>query len=523
MFKRFAIHIFFTVYLLLGLFLVPDYGIGWDEWIMRDNALRNLNWAKVFLNGGEQTREEVFFGNIDEHGPAFQFVLLAAEELFSPQTTASRILIRHNTTFVLFAFLSLGFYLLLRKVGFSVWLSLLGWMALVLYPRIFAHSIFNSKDPLLMVLFAWITYVLLLIFKTNQYKWHLAFGLLLGLVADIRVIALVFIAPYGFYWMNLFLKKRAYTNGLLGGGLVVVAFLGMSILAWPFLWEHPVTSFLEQFKVITEVKQPNPTLFFGTFYAPKAAPRWYLPGYFGITIPVIIWIPFFYGFYDRLRHLKQNQLQEIKNNPLFWIALLLFFLPLIASMVLTPVFYNGWRHFQFMYPFLLIVALYGLKSFLKWKKVNNITAHYKSIFAASFFIVLIAVNGMLHPFGGTYFNLWMGANLEGEFECDYWGINFNKAWEYLSENTSGRVKVYVSDRPGIYNLELLPIKEQERFEIVSTLAEAEYLVSNHNHFQDFSTQLWYTFYFGENRPALGKEVFKAGTYQLTAVSVFQLR
>jgi len=522
MVKRYTIYLLFTVYLLLGIIFVPGYGVGWDEWYMRENAVRNVEWAKAFFNGEFDKRNTIFEGNVDEHGPAFQLVLLKVEHLFQPTSIKKRVLVRHYTAFVVFAFLSLGFYLLLKRAGFSTQLSLLGWMALVLYPRIMAHAAFNPKDPLLMGFFIWASYLLLLIHQSGKWRWHLLFGMLLGLMVDIRVIALVFLAPYGLIWLSTLIRKRTYSTSLVNVGIVLAGFISIAICAWPYLWHDPLASFINQFKVITEVKQPNPTLFFGEFYLPKEAPWWYLPGYLLITIPLIIWIPFSYGIFEHLKCVIQKGKQELEEHLLFWIAVIIFCIPLLAAMILTPVFYNGWRHFQFMYPFILILALYGLKPILQMKTLTFKGVNSYAI-VMLVFVVLSYANIRYYPFGNLYFNTWIGKDLEQEFECDYWGVGTNNAWDYLSEHTTGKVRVLTSDKPVSMNLELLTLEDQSRFELVNSLEEADYFITNHNHFQDFSTPLWHSFYFGPHRPALGKEVYRAGSFQATAVRVYKLR
>ncbi|MFZ6053177.1 hypothetical protein [Halocola ammonii] len=519
--KLLDIRVFLAVYIVFGLVLLPDYGIGWDDYIMRDNAERNLEWAGEFLSGNTAAKDSIFEGNIDEHGPAFQLILLGVESALPFESAYATNLIRHTVSFLAFAFLSLFFFRLLRVAGFSNKISLLAWMAVVLYPRIFAHAGFNLKDPIFMMLMVVAVFLLVRLKKKNGLIHHVIFGLLLGFIIDIRILGLLIVAPYVIY-IFVFEGLKLSSMKKVVVGLFSCAFA--ICLFWPFLWDAPVELFLNQFKVITQVKQPNPTLFFGEFYLPKEAPRWYLPVYLLITVPVVIWLLFFIGIIDRVRNLFKFGFGDINKHPAFWTSLYVFTVPVLAAVVLTPVFYNGWRHFQFIYPFAVVVAVYGLCAFSS--RFHLFGKKARQMVVGGALVSLLVVNLLYHPHGHLYFNLWMGQNLESEFEPDYWGIGFREGWEFLSDHTSSTerpVNVLVSDKPALFNLELLSADERQQFNIVEGIEEAEYFITNHQHFSSLSTPVWHNFYFGENRPVLGREIYRSGTFQATSVRIYQLR
>lgn len=521
--KEVGLLIAFVIYLGVGLFCSKDFGVAWDDWIMRDNALRNIEWATQFINHSATSREEIFQGNIDEHGPAFQLLLVAAEQLTGVTEPAQIIRIRQVTTFLFFALLSIGFYRLLRLSGFSSFYAFLGWISLIFYPRIFTHSIINSKDPILMLLFVWLAYFLLKIAHQNRIKWHLLFAITLGIATDIRIISLLFLGLYVVQFLVLTYRqpqqlKRSFALFL----LVFALFVSSSILVWPYLWHHPLQSFWQQFSVITDVKQPNFTLFLGEFFAPKEAPRWYLPAFLIMTLPIVLWIFISVGTVDRFRHLFHNFWREITQNNAFYLSAFVVAIPLLAAVLLKPVFYNGWRHFQFIFPFLIVLALYGLRFFARFKFVHLLYSH-RWIIASFGYLFLLSYTVWLHPKGGSYYNFWVGDHLEQQLECDYWGVNFKQGWEYVLENTEGELTVMVSDWPGKLNYDLLPATEKQRITLVNSLEEADLFITNHLHFKDFSTPLWHSFYFGPHRPALGNEVFSLSTPQATVLRVYQLR
>lgn len=516
--KWLNISVFFTIYLVISVFLIPEYGVGWDDEFMRDNAVRNLEWALDFLKGNYENKAEVFRGNIDEHGPAFQFILLAIEEIFNPETKLSQVLLRHYASFGFFAFMSLFFYKTLRLCNLSKPLSLIGWSLLVMYPRIFAHSIFNTKDPILMVVFVLLLYLVLKAQKEHSIRWYVLFGILFGIAIDIRIIAGIMAIP--FFIFAILLTRQSIIDKLKKLSVSVGITIGSMIIFWPFLWDSPLLLLFDQFNVITEVKQLNMTLFNGEFYMPGKAPWYYLPVILVITIPIPVTLLFITGLI-KLGKLKDLRKLDPINQSLLASSFIIVFITLLASMVLSPVFYNGWRHFQFLWPFILTIALFGIQ-IVNGKNTKRVPLEISGFL----FILLISLNLTLHPFGHIYFSGfgWGYDKLERNYECDYWGLGFYQAWQFLTKSVDGdeKVSVFVSDKPGKYNYELLPGSDREKFIIVNNIESADYFITNYNHFMTFNTPLWHQLYFGE-QSIFSDPIFERGVLNSRSIAIYKLK
>ena len=287
----------------------------------------------------------------------------------------------------------------------------------------------------------------------------------------------------------------------------MAAFVGSMVVAivvfWPFLWESPLELFWQQMAVITEVKQPNPTLFEGEFYKPGNAPRYYLWAYLGYTIPLALLSMFLVGTFRFFSQYKLlNELERIVG----WTAFTIPFLTLAMSSLLDPIFYNGWRHFQYIYPWIVLLAVWGISSF----KLAEWVVRKKCLYTGALVAIGAATmmyNILAFPHGHLYMNPWVSDSREELFELDYWGVEFRQGWEELARREKGTAVVFVSDFPGRVNKKWLNDLDIERFSITSDWKEADYILSNFCHFESFSTPLWHQFYFGEHRPALGEEVF----------------
>ncbi len=497
--KRWGGLLFFGVYLVIGVTLAWHTGEGWDDEIMRENAVRNWKWAIDFLQGNAASWEAIFHGNIDETGPAIQLFFVGIERLLGITDVTTITAVHHVLGFLLVAIGSLAIFKLGALLGFNKILQWVLWGLIVFHPRIFGHSLFNTKDPVFMIMGVVSVWLILSAMRNNA-LWRFAVaGGFLGFIVDIRLIGLVFLVPWLPYIFERWRSIDVWKQIAVFGGSTLVAI----VIFWPFLWNNPLELFWQQFAVITEVKQPNPTLFEGEFYDPGNAPRYYLWAYLGYTIPIALLGMYLVGVFRFISRFKSwSQLQRIAG----WTAFTIPCLTLAMSSLMQPIFYNGWRHFQYIYPWMVLFAVWGFSTF----KRANWMVHKRHLCAG--ILVIIGVGAMLYntvtfPHGHLYMNPWVSGPMEQQFERDYWGVEFRQGWEELARIEKGTAVVFVSDFPGRVNKKWLNDSDIQRFSITSDWTKADYILSNFCHFESFSTPLWYQFYFGEHRPALGEEVF----------------
>ena len=144
--NRILVVLFFAAILCIGICVYKDYGISWDELVSRNNGL--LTYKYVFE--GDQ---EILTYRDRYYGTAFELLLLIAEKPFDFKDPRDIFFFRHLATFFLFWIASIFFYFLCKD-HFKDWkMGLAGSLFLILSPRIFAHSFFNSKDLAFLSLF----------------------------------------------------------------------------------------------------------------------------------------------------------------------------------------------------------------------------------------------------------------------------------------------------------------------------------------------------------------------------------
>ena len=174
----------FFIFLFVGFFTYQDYGICWDESVQRAPGL--LSYDYIF-NGSQ----ELFNTVTDNHGAGYELLLVIFEKVMGLTDSRDIYLMRHLVTNLLFIFSALAAYVLIIRLFKNRFLASLGFLMLVLAPRLYAHSFFNSKDIPFMCMIT-ITFACAQIaFEKNKPKFFLILGLLGGYATSIRIMGVM--------------------------------------------------------------------------------------------------------------------------------------------------------------------------------------------------------------------------------------------------------------------------------------------------------------------------------------------
>ena len=149
---------FFLVFFLIGIWILPDYGISWDEPNQRrhgrvtvDYLNQEFGWSDEKLEPDYQLKDYYW----RHYGMLFSVAGHGLEVLVGADDYREEHLVRHYLVFFIFWFGAIGFYRLLLK-RFERWdLALLGTLVYILSPRLLAHGFFNVKDAVFMSVFVW--------------------------------------------------------------------------------------------------------------------------------------------------------------------------------------------------------------------------------------------------------------------------------------------------------------------------------------------------------------------------------
>ena len=487
---KFIVGLFFVVYLIVGISVFKDYGISWDEPDIRD--LGALAWNYVIFGEKNYLTSPASY-----HGPAFEMFLVSIEKIFNLSNDSRAVfLMRHLVNFLLFYIATLVFYRLCRYRFRSWKMGLLGSLFLILSPRIFADSFYNSKDlAFLSVFIICIDTLIRYLDKKNLLSAFLH-AYICAFLIGIRIIGIIVPSfTILFIVTDLFVIKMS-KDGVKKIIAILLIYLSLlmsfTILFWPILWTNPIYHFMKAYEQMSHYpweEMEGTVLYLGNYIRANKLPWHYIPVWILITTPLSYIVCFFIGCFTLIKKFLSNPIHYYLNNRHDLIFILGCLLPLGVVCVIGPVLYDGWRQMFFVYPSLLMVSLIGLTSLFKYIRLKFKGLSYNIIkIALTLLIVWNLVDTgkfmiKYHPLQNVYFNILAGKNMEeikNKFELDYWGLSYRKALEYiLRNNTDNVIKIYVANYPGMANALILTFNDRKRLMYVEDLREARFFLSNY--------------------------------------------
>ena len=242
--KPLAVFAACAVVLLPG---VVDYGVTWDEsYPNLPAARRHAQWLTGVFSiphpFSEATIAE-YWESTSDHPTLVRTTAAVGIAVFGgvwSEPTAARI----PLALAFAAFLAVLYAWLARRFR-SPWPGLWAVVALLFYPRIFAHAHFASIDLPMAMMWAG---MLMLFLWAGERSWARAIvaGLFFGLVLATKLHS--FFLPLVFFPFDVLLRRlhaRVYAMMALLGPLVYIA-------VQPVLWPHPIQSIMERLLGLSE-------------------------------------------------------------------------------------------------------------------------------------------------------------------------------------------------------------------------------------------------------------------------------
>ena len=457
--RRVLTPLFFGGLLLLGLFLAPDYGMGWDEPTDRQAGYISLRYVAGLLypnalaNDYLQGLPELRTYKEADHGVAFQLPLAVLEATFFPHDIQRAYWLRH---FLVFATFVLGAWAVYRlgteRFGSWRW-GLVGAAVLVLSPRIFADAFYNHKDSVFLSLFALGGLTLTRLLRRPTAGRAVLHALVTALAVDVRVMGLLLPAlTVGFGALEWW-ARPARRPGLARGIAVYAAAVGpLVVLFWPYLWGAPVRRLWECFGNFRRFRQTMQVFYLGQMVSCQRLPWHYLPVWLLVTTPVAYSALFLGGTGTVLRGFLRRPLAFLRSRAgrrdlLFgaWCAG-----PVVLVLTMQSVVYDGWRHVYFIYPAFVLLAVRGLQAGVQAYQTAPLASAGRRLGLAAGVllagsVVHTAVRQVAdHPHQYAYFSCLPGPVAARLFERDYWGVSARQglAWVLAHDH---RATITVSD------------------------------------------------------------------------------
>jgi hypothetical protein len=378
------------------------------------------------------------------------------------------------------------FFLVLLAVGLCVYrfsdlrVGLLAALFLVLTPRLFAESFYNSKDVVFMALFAIAMNTMIGFVLKPSVKTAFLHALATAIAIDVRIMAVILPLATVAILIARLLKRELTTSVTCQTLAVYLTAACLLVLAmWPWLWSDPIGNFVQAFRVTWD----NEVLYMGRFVRGNDLPWHYVLVWISITTPLLYLALFLVGAINAVRQIGfrgtglwkgDEELQDV-------IFFGLFAAPIAAVIMLHSVLYDGWRHMYFIYPAFLLLAIRGWVSL--WGDDWGLTIRRPLIaVVTAISIVHIAVwMWMAHPFQNVYFNILAGTDLRSRYDLDYWGLSNRNALEYILKNDQREV-IYVradSWTPLGVSFDMIDAQDRNRLRYSEDQSLSRYVVTNY--------------------------------------------
>ena len=475
--------ILFGVMLLIGLLTFKQYGMGWDE--PRQREIAEVNYAYVFndnpalLTLGDRT-----------YGVAFELPLYMIERALDFNDTRKVYFMRHLLIHVFFLFGALFAFRIVDYLYMNKWLATLAFFLLVLHPRLYGHSFFNTKDIPFLSMFVISSFYAIRALDRKTIRSFLILGICSGLLTNMRIMGIMVPAAVLLFLAIDAVVLRRPWHSLKLGLLLVCSFALVLYVTWPFLWNNPIENFGYAWANMSKYPWMGKVLFEGDLINANEIPKRYALVWLGITTPLLFLLLIAGGIVLLLTHFIKAPFRHFKNGLGRHNLMLLGFglAPLLMVVVLNSVLYDAWRQLFFIYPSLCFVGIYGLHWLVKNTKFTNT----KIAFVIIPFMALTAWEiAQSFPYQHVYFNKVFAFEEEGyerkNYEMDYWGVSFKNSLErVMNMDKDSIVNFTMSNQAGVWNHYMLPKEQRKRIRMVPA-ERAKYMITNYRwHPQDYT-------------------------------------
>jgi Dolichyl-phosphate-mannose-protein mannosyltransferase len=493
--KCVSIGLFFFSLLILGLNSYRQYGISWDDPFQRLTGAVTVNYlAKrfsvlAFLASQYERIPPLPKYKDRDYGVAFEAPAFALEQLLRLTDYREIYMFRHLLIFLV----SLGgVYAVYRLASrrFSNWrIGLLSALFLVLTPRLFAESFYNSKDIVFMAAFAVAMNTTISLVLKPSMKTALLNALASAFAMDVRLMALLLpIVSVIMLIARLVRRELSLRTICLVLGVYLISTCVLVVAMWPYLWSDPYRNFVQAFKNMAKFRWDFEVRYMGAFIRSTALPWHYTLTWITVTTPLLYLALFVVGVFATCRQICARRLKiwqddgELRDI----IVAVLFFVPIGAVSLMHSVLYDGWRQMYFVYPAFLLLATKGWMAL--WNMQSNQNAYRAALIASTSISVIYTAMWIWNarPMQGVYFNVLAGKNWKARYDLDYWGVGNREALEYILANDHSPVINVREDSwtPLIFSLLILKSDDRQRVKLANDKVAPYYVITNYRGVRD---------------------------------------
>jgi hypothetical protein len=489
--KYALVALFFLALLVLGLSVYRDYGISWDEANQRLTGAVTVKYlAEMFhiptsIAPWTQGVPSLAEYRDRDYGVAFEAPAFVLEKLFRLTDSRDIYMFRHLLTFLVFLGGVYAVYRLSERRFLDWRAGLLPALFLILTPRFFAESFYNSKDMVFVAVFAVAMNTAVSFVLQPRLKTALMHAFATAVAIDVRIMAILLVAVSVLLLLIRVIRRELqFSRTCLVLGVYMIVASALVILMWPYLWSNPPLRFWEAFRHMKHFRWGGEVRYMGALIRARALPWHYSLTWISITTPVFYLVLFLIGMCVTCRQIVARGLRlwhdDMELQDILFLGM--FVTPLLAVIFFHSVLYDGWRQLYFVYPAFLIVATRGWM--VLWSIQSNRIVYRWGLIAStalSFFLTALWM-WKAHPLQNVYFNFLAGKNVISRYDVDYWGLANRIALEYILKNDDSPVINVWPDNgssPLGYSFLMLKQEDRARLRLEDDKRAPDYLVANH--------------------------------------------
>ena len=420
--ERKIIGIIFIILLLIGLVAVRGYGINVDENTEIDIARMDLKeYVRLFL--GENSRLFQYMDGLIgdlmdsveiDHGEALLYpIVVVVSVLRAVGRTDLGMLAYHYYLYVWFllgllAAYHIGKFLTGKRIFGVVAVIFIG-----LNPLLFGLCFINKKDMVMLSLTSICIWFGIQFVEKKTWQWSVLWAVSVAFCVNMRIIGIAYAGLFGGLYLLEFLiskvkDRRIFLNGILAIIVMVIVFIAITPATWYSLPEYFVYTISSSASFL---RWHGWELYCGELYRylEKSLPWHYFFVYFGITTPLLFLVAIVFGQAGCIVAFK-SQKEEWRNLKYIIICALIVWIPMLFYIIKGA--NVTFRHFLFMYPPLVFMAVYTLGRLCCRKRLVQIIRGGLAL--QSVVCMVLIITG--HPFQTTYFNVLAGKNVAERFE-----------------------------------------------------------------------------------------------------------
>ena len=378
-----------SVYLLLNLTVMNDYGVTWDFSYHINAGLYHLHLPPI---------------------NNYKFTMFASNPLPDILPTLSHILFfeklkilsfdsAYNLISIFMGSLGVGVLYLFVSELINQPTGIVAALTLAFLPRYFGHLHNNMKDILQSVLFTICLWLFYRYNKTNKISYLLISSVFFALLLLTKINALfipIIIMIWSFFPpINKISKKLIRITSFLFLGIL------LALSVWLNIWDKPFYWLKENFQTYFSSTINMPVLYYKNIYFSGVNIPWHYPlGMLFATTPVLVSVTFLIGLIILINKI-------LHKDKASFLIFLWFVIPLLRFLKPHMLVIDDIRHFmEVVFPFATISSI-GMVGILKHihkiidKSWRNISLY---LLTGGYFTYLIFQVITFHPFQTSYFN-----------------------------------------------------------------------------------------------------------------------